>query len=323
MKLTSLLLSIGLLLQTCMGVRFESLISSNKNAVIKINDGNYKSLMNNEDFDLVLFLTASNPQIGCVLCNDFQPIYEQFSSSYYENLKTKGIGKDDTKLVFAMADFPSSRRFFQELSLTNVPKLYYYEATKGSTLQQQDEFQFVVMDSIPALTSWVVSKTKLSPELFTIIQKINYTELILTISAVLGAVSLLALQYKKVLALLAKKRGWQGLSIVVVILFTAGYMFNVIRNTPYVRTNRDGSNAYFIAGHQAQLGAETQIVSVIYGLLAISMVIMIDTLPKLQNGRYKLAGSIGCSVVVFLLYSWLVACFHAKNTGYPFWLLKL
>ncbi|KAG7836197.1 hypothetical protein KL919_000984 [Ogataea angusta] len=322
MRFASLLLSIGLLIPACLGVRYETLTSKYKKNILKITDANYQNLLNNEDFDIVLYLTASSPQVGCVLCNEFQPVFEQLAASFYENLETHGLGSDDTKLIFAYSDFPDSRKLFQQLALNNVPKIYYYNAQQGIGLKPSDEFMFMSTDLLSTLTSWLVAKTHLSPELFNLRTKVNYTELLLTFCIVFGLGVTIILNYKRVLAIITNKRGWQALSILLVILFTSGYMFNLIRNTQYIRTNKDGSNIYFIGGHQAQLGVETQIISVIYGLFCAGMVILVDLFKKFDNAKLRLFSSVGLSIGLFVLYSILVTCFHAKNTGYPYWLLK-
>ncbi|ODV88308.1 hypothetical protein CANARDRAFT_193130 [[Candida] arabinofermentans NRRL YB-2248] len=293
--------------------------SHSKQQALQINDKNYKELINNEDFSLVLLLTASNPQIGCVLCTEFMPLYNHFAASYYENLSKQG---SDQKVILAVADFIDSRKYFTELQLNNVPKVYYYAPTAAKQMVPNSEFEFVASDPYRQLVTWVVAATKLSPELFKLVEKRDYSNIALNILIVVGALGVMYKGQKKIVKMIYNQRGWQGFSIIFVILFTCGYMFNVIRGTQYIKTNKDGTNEYFIPGHQAQLGVETQIVSAIYGGCTLAFILLTDKLNSMKNKRNKNLVTILMSVIIFLLYSFLVSCFQEKKIGYPFWLLK-
>jgi hypothetical protein len=56
---------------------------------------------------------------------------------------------------------------------------------------------------------------------------------------------------------------WAGGSLIAVLLFTSGHMFNHIRQVPYVSGDGKGGIIYFAGGFQNQLGLETQIVAAV------------------------------------------------------------
>jgi oligosaccharyltransferase complex subunit gamma len=58
---------------------------------------------------------------------------------------------------------------------------------------------------------------------------------------------------------------WAGLTLVGIIAFTSGHMFNQIRKVPYVAGDGRGGISYFAGGFQNQYGMETQIVGFICG----------------------------------------------------------
>lgn len=51
--------------------------------------------------------------------------------------------------------------------------------------------------------------------------------------------------------------------LATITIMCAGYMWNGIRNAPYVTTDQAGRTQYFAAGFQNQNGAETQIVAMV------------------------------------------------------------
>lgn len=56
---------------------------------------------------------------------------------------------------------------------------------------------------------------------------------------------------------------WAALSLIFILLFTSGHMFNHIRKVPYVVNNGRGGVSYLAGGFSNQYGLETQIVAVI------------------------------------------------------------
>lgn len=56
---------------------------------------------------------------------------------------------------------------------------------------------------------------------------------------------------------------WAAISLIAILLFTSGQMFNHIRKVPYVAGDGRGGISYFAGGFQNQFGMETQIVAAI------------------------------------------------------------
>jgi oligosaccharyltransferase complex subunit gamma len=56
---------------------------------------------------------------------------------------------------------------------------------------------------------------------------------------------------------------WAAISLIAILLFTSGHMFNHIRKVPYVAGDGKGGITYFAQGFQNQFGLETQIIAAI------------------------------------------------------------
>ena len=63
------------------------------------------------------------------------------------------------------------------------------------------------------------------------------------------------------LPIIQNRNIWAAVSLIAILLFTSGHMFNHIRKVPYIAQDGRGGISYFAPGFQNQLGMETQIVA--------------------------------------------------------------
>ena len=77
----------------------------------------------------------------------------------------------------------------------------------------------------------------------------------------LGVVSLISVAWPYVAPLVQNRNVWAAISLILVLLFTSGHMFNHIRKVPYVAGDGRGGVGYFAGGFSNQYGLETQIVA--------------------------------------------------------------
>ena len=89
----------------------------------------------------------------------------------------------------------------------------------------------------------------------------NYLRIITVTTTLLGIVSFLSVAYPYVLPVVQNRNLWAGISLITILLFTSGHMFNHIRKVPYVAGDGKGGISYFAGGFQTQFGMETQIVA--------------------------------------------------------------
>jgi oligosaccharyltransferase complex subunit gamma len=80
-------------------------------------------------------------------------------------------------------------------------------------------------------------------------------------TAVVGIFTFLTVAAPYLLPIIQNRNLWAAISLIAVLLFTSGHMFNHIRKVPYVQANGKGGVSYFAGGFQNQYGLETQIVA--------------------------------------------------------------
>jgi len=90
---------------------------------------------------------------------------------------------------------------------------------------------------------------------------INWIKVISVTTAVLGVVTFGAVAFPYVVPILQNRNLWAAVSLLGVLLFTSGHMFNHIRKTPYVSGDGKGGLNYFAGGFSNQFGLESQIVA--------------------------------------------------------------
>ena len=81
------------------------------------------------------------------------------------------------------------------------------------------------------------------------------------ITTFLGVITLGTVATPYVLPIIQNRNVWAAISLIAVLLFTSGQMFNHIRKVPYIAGDGRGGIVYFAGGFQNQFGLETQIVA--------------------------------------------------------------
>ena len=90
---------------------------------------------------------------------------------------------------------------------------------------------------------------------------INWMRIVVTTVAVTGVATLVATTFRYIQPVIQNRNLWAAVTLIAIILFTSGHMFNHIRKVPYITQDQRGRIAYFTGGFQSQLGIETQIVA--------------------------------------------------------------
>lgn len=169
-------------------------------------------------------------------------------------------------------------------------------------------------------------------------------------TAALGLITFGTVAAPYALPVLQNRNIWAAISLICVLLFTSGHMYNQIRGTPYVAGDGKGGIAYFTGGFQNQVGLETQLVAAICkffsrltggqlspagpfavmivltlmkfadGLLAFATISLALKVPRMTDPNAQTAAVFIWGAVILGTFSFLLSVFRIKNGGYPFWL---
>jgi oligosaccharyltransferase complex subunit gamma len=95
------------------------------------------------------------------------------------------------------------------------------------------------------------------------VRPFDYTKLVTILSAAITGATILKLSFNTLKPAIYSRNLWSAISLILILLFTSGHMFNHIRKVPYVANNGKGGVSYVAGGFSNQYGLETQIVAVI------------------------------------------------------------
>lgn len=154
---------------------------------------------------------------------------------------------------------------------------------------------------------------------------------------VLGAVTFVSVAWPYILPIVQNRNLWAAISLIIVLLFTSGHMFNHIRKVPYVAGDGRGGMSYFAGGFSNQFGLETQIVAAMCkfwliaflkyevlistdGVLSFATIALALKVPRMADAKNQQVAVVLWGSVMFLMYSFLLSVFRIKNGGYPFYL---
>jgi len=146
-----------------------------------------------------------------------------------------------------------------------------------------------------------------------------------------------------ILPIIQNRNLWAAFSLIAVLLFTSGHMFNHIRGVPYVAGDGKGGISYFAGGYSNQFGMETQIIAAMCkwhhvtesiweielranitfipdALLSFATISLALKVPRIADPRRQQIAIWIWGSVILCVYSFLLSVFRIKNGGYPFWL---
>lgn len=300
------------------------LASQSKNNIIQINDKNWEQIMSGpRDYHLVLMLSSESSQFNCVLCKEFRPHFEIVGRSWYEDHKNGIVEPSErdphpSNVYFLYSEFFGSMDLFKAFKLTNIPRLFYFAPDSQVGLKlvvsHPTEYTFYLGDHKELIAEWLNDITSYK---FNIYLRVNYAKVAQS-AFITFAVVLLMFRFSLFFSKIFSSRSfWKGISLLLVLLFTSGYMFTQIRGTPFVVPGQAGPR-YVVPSPQYQLGIETQILSLVYGGLAICVVSLIKNVPKVTYGPVKMALTIVISFGIYLIYACLLSIFGVKGYGYPY-----
>ncbi|KJZ72487.1 hypothetical protein HIM_08156 [Hirsutella minnesotensis 3608] len=286
-------------------------------APIKLSDASYKSITKApRDYSVAILLTAMNTRFGCQLCQDFQPEWDLLGRSW-----AKGDKAGESRTLFGTLDFADGRDTFISLGLQTAPVLLFFPPTHGPhAAPSREPVRYDFTSGSPTaeqVHAWLVRHLPGRPHP-AVNRPINYLRWASTITLLLGIGTLAVTAGPYVLPILQNRNLWAAGTMIAILLFTSGHMFNHIRKVPYVTGDKNGGINYFASGFQSQLGLETQIVAAIYGLMTFCTIALVTRVPRMENPQSQLVAALAFAAMLFVSNSFLLSVFRIKNSGYPF-----
>lgn len=297
-----------------------SLVASLGNGYIRLSDANYKKhLYGHREYDLILFMTSQAPQLNCALCREYTPTFEAAAHLFFQTYPNGVDSGND--VYFLYADFLDGRKLFEEMGLDTIPKLFYLPPSPATTkdtvfVKETSQFPFYQGDFLELTLQWITQVTGHNVEIHT---PPDYGKMAVNAVAAFATVLLFRRYRSHVFAIFLSSFVWGTGTIILVLLFISGQMFNQIRSVPFMNEKPEGTEV-ISPNAQMQYGVETQIVSSLYGLLGIALIFLTNRASAIKNAKVQFLAVTLLTVLVYFLYSVFMSIFNLKYRGYPFML---
>lgn len=109
-----------------------------------------------------------------------------------------------------------------------------------------------------------------------VVRPVNWVLWIAVTTTILGGFTFLSVAWPYLLPVFQNRNVWAAISLILILLFTSGHMFNHIRKVPYVAGDGRGGISYFAGGFSNQYGLETQIVAAMCKIHLSNVVLRAD-----------------------------------------------
>jgi oligosaccharyltransferase complex subunit gamma len=296
--------------------KFNEMAKKAPNGIIQLNNELFDEITSKDrDWMAIVQITAMGKDIKCTSCHSWDPKYTSVAKSWTTVPADKRDG-----FYFATLDFANGRETFMKLGISSAPFVFVYPAVKGSLRPangQVEMWMYNFNDEGIDSESFAKSMSRYSPVPVPYREPPNYS-LLITIGISAFIVTLVCtFLWPYVSAFVTSRWIWGMVCIYAILTYTGGYMFVKIRKMPMTVEGRNGP-AYIAAGFQTQYGMETQIVSVLYGTLALAHLALIFLVPRIPGAARQRAGVYLWSGISVLLFSVLLGFFRLKNNSYPF-----
>ncbi|KAI9246783.1 hypothetical protein BY458DRAFT_484442 [Sporodiniella umbellata] len=282
----------------------------NEEGLVKLNSNSFDRFTEGKrNYGMVVLLTALGPQFKCHPCRELDPEYKLISKSFQKN-------KNKQDLFFGHLDFNDGQSVYHKLQLVSAPNVLYFPPQKAGESKQFVRYD-VTRSGMAAenIAEFLSKQTGYSVRA---IRPLNYVKIGGQLFLAVAAAAVLKLLYRNLGFVFYNKTTWTAISILFVLVMTSGHMWNRIRAPAYFAPTQSGEINYIASGFSSQMGIESQIVSSIYGCLALCLLGLIKMAPKLEDKnvqKFAIFLWIGCFMFVF---SVLLALFKIKNGSYPF-----
>ncbi|KAL7414619.1 putative dolichyl-diphosphooligosaccharide-protein glycotransferase [Mrakia frigida] len=297
------------------GQRLAAKAASSKDGILKLDSASYDELVGGDrDYSVSVVLTAMDPGFKCAPCRTFDPSFRDVSSSWSR------LPKDQRSThIFASLDFQDGQAVYKSLGLSTAPTLFFFPPSNGSEKVAPIGYDINANGfSSESLLNFIRPKLTHSFELY---RPRPWGKIISAPFLLGGALYGLFIFRSFFLPIVTSKHLWTVATLLIILTFTTGYMWNKIKDAPYMVMDREGRSQWLAGGFSNQYGAESQVVAVIYGVLAFTFVALSNLVPTLRDPAKQKIGVILWVGVMLLVFSILLNIFKIKNGSYPFKLL--
>ncbi|TFK54867.1 oligosaccharyl transferase subunit OST3/OST6 family [Heliocybe sulcata] len=283
-------------------------LASKNNGVVRLDEKTYDLLTSpDRDWSAAVHLTALDKRRRCNPCREFDPSWNAVAKAW----STVPRSERDNHF-FATLDFDEAPTVFQKLGLASAPVVYVYPAAEGPRRPASGKLAPYKYDFSHGFDAEPLASelSRHTPVPIPYKAPVDWAKW--GTFAVILVSGIITLRF--ISPVLQSRWTWAIGTILTSLVMQSGYMFTRIRGMPYTA----GNGQWIAPGFQNQYGQETQVVAMIYGLLAISFLMLTVVAPLQKSPQRQRMQIYLWTAVNLIIFSVLVSLFRTKNRGYPF-----
>jgi len=161
---------------------------------------------------------------------------------------------------------------------------------------------------------FIFQKTGLEFELHRPTDYTQYVFLGAVVIALVIAVKIVIQYFKEIVV---NKRSWMIVTVSIIFLMISGFMWVHIRHPPNSGMSKSKPEL-FVSGFQQQYAVESQIILIIYVLIAFSILFLAEKVKAIKNTHLQRVTIYFALAVLLVCFSVILRIFYIKSPAYPF-----
>lgn len=318
--------------------------------IIPIANSDISILDGKRDYYTLITITSTNPQHGCLLCQEITPVLAKVSKLWHADYSASNF------LHFVTVDLndDTNKPIFRSLNMGTVPHIWMVppssvnenrENRENRESGESDEENRTKFDfhSVP-FDEFAIPKGSQHQQVLALAKFIGHhtqhtlmirdenamEKFIKTFIVVFSVVVLIKKKGPEMITSVPKRTVICFLAIIAILLFTAGYQFTVQNQVPFIAKSNKGEVVFISGGMQYQFAVEVAIVASTYAAMATTTLLLINlgqyqvnekSIIKVEKLRIGLI-IVHC-LIIYVLYSCLTSLMMKKNSGYQYELSRL
>lgn len=255
---------------------------------------------------IAILFNAPSSTYPCPKCHEAHGLWKELSLTWHSIKDTY----PDITLYFAQVNFfEGGQEAFKSAREIDPPAIHFFDS-KSSTR--------ITIHDMSDITLFFEKRLGIK---MPIKHKFNYSAFLLFIISLILCITLFKIFFQSILKITKSFKLWASITMALVIIMSAGQMWNHIRSPPYA--GQDNKKIQIIMPQfQAQFAIESQIVAAIYAACTLALVSLYYRVPESFNTPQKQRMTGFAALITFILFFNIgVAVFRNKGMGYPFSLL--
>ncbi|WLF79785.1 ER oligosaccharyltransferase complex subunit [Lodderomyces elongisporus] len=246
--------------------------------IIPIANSDISILDGKRDYYTLITITSTNPQHGCLLCQEITPVLAKVSKLWHADYSASNF------LHFVTVDLndDTNKPIFRSLNVGTVPHIWMVppssvnENRENRESGESDEENRTKFDfhSVP-FDEFAIPKGSQHQQVLALAKFIGHhtqhtlmirdenamEKFIKTFIVVFSVVVLIKKKGPEMITSVPKRMVICFLAIIAILLFTAGYQFTVQNQVPFIAKSNKGEVVFISGGMQYQFAVEVAIVA--------------------------------------------------------------